>query len=438
LRDAWTVAIEALSWIDLQRLNEDAALSRAAKQLGVTDSAVRREAKGLVYGVEGRLNTIDFLLGKALEPADLGDLNVGLRCFLRLYTHLVQFEKVSYLEANDLIEQGFKLFKRSRNRDIVEALEVVPTIRLSDYPMNEIEELAYNYHHPAWYVRYLIDNFDRAQAVRILTHVDVPIYIRVNTLKAGGQVVKRLQERGYQLKREPALRDAYCLLDGEGIGGEAMRSEGLFIVQDKASVLAGEVANPRPGDTVLDVCAAPGVKTSHMAQLMGNTGRIISVDYHSRRLKAWELLTRRMGVSNAEAIQGDATKSRDLPAVEADVVLVDPPCTGTGVFHESPSSKWRLSVASVERMAEIQWRILSNVATRVKPGGSLVYCTCSVTVEENEGVVLRLLDEQPDFRLVKAEPWIGSPGLEDLDGAQRLYPYLHGCAGFFVAKLLRS
>ncbi len=438
MRDAWTVAIEALSWIDLQRLNEDAALSRTAKQLSVSDSVVRGEAKCLVYGVERRLNAIDFLLGKALEPAELGDLSVGLRCFLRLYVHLVQFEKISYLEANDLIEHGLKLFKGRRKREIVEALELVPTICLSDYPVSEIDGLAYSYHHPSWYVRYLLDNLGHAQAMRILTHVDVPTYIRVNMLKPGGQVVKRLQEMGYQLQREPALRDTYCLLDGEGIGGEAMRSEGLFIVQDKASVLAGEVADPRPGDTVLDVCAAPGVKTSHMAQLMGNTGRIISVDYHSRRLKAWELLTRRMGVANAEAVHVDATKPGGLPEVEADVVLVDPPCTGTGIFHESPSSKWRLSAASVERMAEIQWRILSNAATHVKLGGSLVYCTCSVTVEENESVLLRLLDEQPDFRLVKAEPWIGSPGLEGLDGAQRLYPYLHGCAGFFVAKLARG
>ena len=438
MRDAWTVATEALSWIDLHRINEDAALSRATKQLDVIDSVVRGEAKRLVYGVERRLNAIDFLLGKALEPAELGDLSVGQRCFLRLYAHLVQFEKIPYLEANELIEQGLQLFKGRRNREIVEALELVPTIRLSDYPVSEIDGLAYSYHHPAWYIRYLLDNFGHAQAVRILTHVDVPTYIRVNTLKPGGQVVKRLQERGYQLLRDPALRDTYRVLDGESIGGEAMRSEGLFIVQDKASVLAGEVADPRPGDTVLDVCAAPGVKTSHMAQLMGNTGRIISVDYHSGRLKAWELLTRRMGVLNAEAVHVDATKPGSLPEVEADVVLVDPPCTGTGVFHESPSSKWRLSAASVERMAEIQWRILRNVATHVKPGGSLVYSTCSVTVEENEGVVLRLLDEQPDFRLIEAQPRIGSPGLKGLDRAQRLYPYLHDCAGFFVAKVARG
>ena len=437
MHDAWTVAIEALSWIDLQRLNEDAALSRTAKQLGVTDSVVRGEAKRLIYGVERRLNAIDFLLGKALEPAELGDLSVGLRCFLRLYAHLVQFEKISYLEANDLIEHGLKLFKGGSKREIVEALEMVPTIRLSDYPVSEIDGLAYSYNHPAWYVRYLLKNFSHAQATRILTHVDVPYYIRVNTLKPGGQVVKRLQEIGYQLRREPVIRDTYRVLDGEDIGREAAHAEGYFIVQDKASVLAGEVADPRPGDTVLDVCAAPGVKTSHMAQLMGNTGRIISVDYHGGRLKAWELLTRRMGVANAEAVQVDATRPRGLPAVEADVVLVDPPCTGTGIFHESPSSKWRLTAGSVERMAEIQWRILSNAATHVKLGGSLVYSTCSVTVEENEGVVLRLLDEQPDFRLIEAQPRIGSPGLEGLEKAQRLYPYLHGCAGFFVAKLIR-
>jgi 16S rRNA (cytosine967-C5)-methyltransferase len=189
--------------------------------------------------------------------------------------------------------------------------------------------------------------------------------------------------------------------------------------------------------TVLDVCAAPGGKTGHLAQLMENRGRILSMDFSERRLDIWRREMTRLGVENAVPVLGDARKPRAFPDVEADLVLVDPPCTGTGTFNRTPSGKWRLTSRSIDRMRLIQRKILYNCADHVAEGGSIVYCTCSVTAEENEMVIRDFLQVHGDFELVEAEPRLGLPGLMGQEYAQRLYPHIHRCNGFFLARLAR-
>jgi len=213
--------------------------------------------------------------------------------------------------------------------------------------------------------------------------------------------------------------------------------EGLFYVQDKASCLAAEVANPRAGMTVLDVCAAPGAKTTYMAQLMKNRGIIYSVDYSRRRMNVWEREIRRMGVEIATPVVADACNPLPL-RLEADLVVLDPPCTSTGAFSKMPSAKWRLTKRSVSHMAEVQWSMLKNCAGYVKEGGFLVYSTCSVTLEENEMLIEKFLKWHPEFALTETSPRIGGSGFRGQSQCQRLFPHLHQCNGFFIAKLLRK
>jgi len=144
-----------------------------------------------------------------------------------------------------------------------------------------------------------------------------------------------------------------------------------------------------------------------------------------------------MGVEMALPIVADARKP--LPTrFEADLVVLDPPCTSTGAFSRAPSAKWRLTKRSVERMAVVQWDMLLACATCVKDSGFLVYSTCSVTLEENEMLIERFLKWHPEFSLVEASPRIGLLGFRGQRECQRLYPHVHGCNGFFVAKLLKS
>jgi 16S rRNA (cytosine967-C5)-methyltransferase len=213
--------------------------------------------------------------------------------------------------------------------------------------------------------------------------------------------------------------------------------EGLFYVQDKASCFATEAADPKRGSTVFDVCAAPGAKTTYLAQLMQNNGAIYSVDFSSRRMQTWKRETARMGTKIAEPIIADACATFPFSG-KADLVVLDPPCTGTGIFAKQPSAKWRISPKSIEKMAEIQWNMINSCAEKVASGGALTYSTCSIAVEENEMIIERFLKEHQEFSFAEIQPKIGLPGLRGLTQCQRLYPHIHQCNGFFIAKLQKQ
>lgn len=434
----WNLAVESLSWIELERLNEDAAIRKTVKQLKIDDKKLVDEARKLVYETTRRLNSIDFLVDAALDPNNLGNLKIGLRSFLRLYTYLVHYSDESLAYAYELVDHMRTIL---RKREYKPAQDIPDLIPLMSIPFNEISDtqrLAYKYFHPSWYVAELYNEFSEQQTEKMLEYVEYPSYLRINTLKTDTYSLDALYEKGFQLVQEPIFPEAYRLLDEEGITDTPEYREGHFIIQDKASILAGVIADPQPDDIVLDVCAAPGVKTSHYAQMMENTGRILSIDYNRRRLQNWEHLMERLGVTNAKPVQADASKPDTLPKIEADIVVVDPPCSGTGLFHKTPSSKWRLTPHSIENMAKLQKRILWNASRHLRDGGTLVYSTCSVTVEENEEVVKSLIDLDPEYSLVEASPRIGDAGRKGLDEAQRLYPHKHASNGFFIAKLVKN
>jgi 16S rRNA (cytosine967-C5)-methyltransferase len=212
----------------------------------------------------------------------------------------------------------------------------------------------------------------------------------------------------------------------------------MFYIQDKASCLAAEVASPKRDMTVLDLCSAPGAKTTYLAQQMENLGTIFSIDYSRRRMSVWKKTINKMGVDNARPLIGDTCNPLPIGNTKVDLVVLDPPCTSTGAFSRMPSAKWRLSKRSVKRMAGVQWKMLTNCVGHLREGGCLVYSTCSITVEENEMLIERFLRLNPEFTLVETKPRIGFSGLRGLNYCQRLYPHTHECNGFFIAKLKKT
>lgn len=436
---SWTLAIEALSWIELERLTEDAAIRKTVRQLKIHDKDVVDEASSLVYAIMKRRNAIDYIVNFAIEPQSLGNLNMGLRSYLRLFTHLAHYGGNSLSDAYQLSEHVKGLLHRKELNKVETAVEVIPLSRVPVENMKGVQKLSYTHFHPRWYVEHLSKTFDQGFAEELITHIDYPRYLRVNTLKTGENAADDLIKQGFQLETVPELMHTYKILEGEGITALPEYKNGSFIIQDKASILVGEVASPIPGETVLDVCAAPGMKTSHMAQLMENKGEIHSVDYNERRFESWDNLMERLGVEISESYLHDATQPDYLEEeIVADIVVVDPPCSGTGLLHKIPSSKWRLTKRSLEKMTDLQRRILDNSAKYLQEGGTLVYSTCSVTIEENEGIVNNFIENNPEYELVEATPRIGVPGLNGLDKTQRLYPHMHDCNGFFIAKLVKG
>ncbi len=447
LRDAWTVALETLSWIEMRRLNERSALMRTVKQLGVKDPSAIRFAYGLVVETERRKNLIDKFINEVVAPKKIDEYTMGLQAFLRLYVYQTRvvknWERISLKEAESIASMGRAILGWQTMREVEGILGFLLTKQLAPIiqAASDVERVSLLTFHPQWLVEYCFKLFGENEAIAFLngSMTPPPIYIRVNTLAAIEEAtLQKLKEEGVELEKTSPLNYTYKVLSSKKpINALPSYAEGLFYVQDKASCFAAQAAAPKPGNTVFDVCAAPGAKTTFIAQLMQNQGSIYSVDFSAKRMKTWKKETGRMGAKIAEPLVADARLSVPLMS-EADLVILDPPCTSTGVFAKQPSSKWRLSPNSIMNMSELQWQMINNAAEKVVAGGILAYSTCSTTLEENEGIIERFLEKHPEFTLVEIEPKIGMPGLNGLTKCQRLYPQIHQCNGFFIAKLQKT
>jgi 16S rRNA (cytosine967-C5)-methyltransferase len=447
LKDALSVAIETLSWIELQKLSERLALAKTVRQLGISNPNAVRYAYGLVVETVRRKNLIDKFVNTVLEPDEINEFNMGVQAFLRLYVYQTRIAKhwaeIDLEEAENIAKMGRAILGWKTLREVEPVLGFLLTRQLDSVlkAAGAEERIGLQTFHPTWFVKYCINLLGRDEAIAFLEG-DVnppPTCVRLNTLKASGEaVLEKLAAEGVKLEKIEHLKHAYKVMGTkQPLTSTASFREGLVYIQDKASCFAAEVADPKPEMTVLDVCAAPGAKTTYLAQLMQNRGSICSVDYSMRRMQVWRREVSRMGVKIAEPVIADACVS--LPfALEADIVVLDPPCTSTGVFAKQPSAKWRLTPKSIDKMADIQWRMINNCAERVKTGGVLIYSTCSITVEENEMIIERFLKWHPEFALEEIKPKLGVPGLRGLDKCQRLYPHVHESNGFFIAKLLKD
>jgi len=447
LKDAWTVAIETLSWIELQKLSERLALARTVKQLGISNPNAVRYAYGLVCETLRRKNQIDKFVNSVLKPKTISEFTMGVQAFLRLYVYQTRIAKnwaeFDLEEAESIAKLGRAILGWKTLREVEPILGCLLTRQLEPIlkAASDEERIGLETFHPTWFVKYCFNLLGRSEAIAFLEGNlnPPPTCIRINTLQASEkEIQEKLAAEGAKLEKIEPLKHAYKILGAkQPLRGTTSFQEGLFYIQDKSSCFAAEVADPKPEMPVLDVCAAPGAKTTYLAQLMQNQGVICSLDYSMRRMQVWRREVPRMGVKIAEPVIADACVS--LPfMLEADVVVLDPPCTSTGVFAKQPSAKWRLTPRSIEKMADIQWRMINNCAENVKAGGVLTYSTCSITVEENEMIIERFLKLHPEFSLAEIKPKLGLPGLRGLTKCRRLYPHVHESNGFFIAKLLKQ
>ncbi len=447
LRDAWSLAVETLSWMEMRSLSERLALARTVKQLGITDHNATRLAHLLVCETVRRKNHIDRYINHAITPGKIAEYDLGVQAFLRLYVYQTRvaknWSKPDIKEAESIASLGRAIL----GWKALQKVEPILGFLLTQKPevvfegASDERRIGLQTFHPTWFVKYCFRLYGRREAIRML-EADVgqaSAYVRLNTLKAEeNEILQKLGEAGVRLEKVEGLRHAYRVVGTkQPLTSTAPFKESLFYVQDKASCFAAEAANPQPDTTVLDVCAAPGAKTTYLAQLMQNKGTIYSIDYSRRRTSVWKSEVAHMGAQIAEPVIADARMPLPL-ALEADVVILDPPCTSTGTFRKLPSAKWRIRPRSIDKMATFQRQMLNSLAENVKPNGTLTYSTCSITVEENEMIIERFLKQHPEFSLTDITPKIGMLGLRGLDKCQRLYPHIHDCNGFFIAKMQKE
>jgi 16S rRNA (cytosine967-C5)-methyltransferase len=251
---------------------------------------------------------------------------------------------------------------------------------------------------------------------------------------------------GVAAHRDPRIPEALVLEEALDVHGSALWGEGAFTAQSRAAMLVARTLGPRPGDEVLDLCAAPGGKSTHLAALMGDEGSVVAVEANPRRARVLEQTARRMRASSVRVEVGDARLPRTGEGY--DRVLVDPPCSGLGTLQARPDLRWRASLAAIEEMRVAQFRILDCGAQALRPEGVLVYSTCTISPMENERLIASFLADHHDFQLddLAAEmPELALPpnpagAAAEMRGggsAVMTLPHRDNTAGFFIARLRR-
>ncbi len=254
---------------------------------------------------------------------------------------------------------------------------------------------------------------DTWQAEALAMNQQAPVFLRVNTLKTSRNKLKEaLKNEKIETTEPVGIESALQLLKRENVFQTKLFKEGNFEVQDAGSQMIGEFLDPKPTDFVVDACAGAGGKSLHLAALMKNKGKIISLDVEDWKLEELKKRAKRAGVSNLEARLIEENKTINSFENKADKLLLDVPCSGLGVLKRNPDAKWKLTNESIERTKKTQQEIISNYSKMLKSGGSMVYSTCSILPSENEEQVRTFLSGHPNFELVKEKTILPSQGFD--------------------------
>ncbi|MEN9218747.1 MAG: 16S rRNA (cytosine(967)-C(5))-methyltransferase RsmB [Gloeomargarita sp. DG_2_bins_126] len=265
-----------------------------------------------------------------------------------------------------------------------------------------------------------------------------PIYLRVNPLRTDvPTVVQHFQKADIPVARVPHLPQGIQVFGNGPVTDWPGFHQGHWVVQDAAAQWVSHILDPQPGETVIDACAAPGGKTTHIAELMRDRGLVWACDVQEQRLAQLRENIRRLGLTCIQVRSGDARAWRDWPG-NADRVLVDAPCSGWGTLHRHPEACWRAGKTHPERLVPLQQELLQTAATWVKPGGVLVYATCTLNPAENEQQIQRFLARHPDWCVLPPTlPVELSPALDPTTQTLTFWPHRQHMDGFFIAKLSR-
>ena len=407
------------------------------------DQRDRALAQELVLGVLRWRKALDYFIERYGERT-VGGLELPVLMALRL--GIYQLRYLSRIPASAAVNESVNLVRRARlgsAAGLVNAILRRAARSLADAPgegiSDPLEKLAVEVSHPAWMLERWATAFGSAEAASLaLANNQAPrAAFRINTLLSRSeQVMASLQRNGVNSSPSLIATGAFVAEQGAALGSSEPARRGWIYIQDEASQVVSLALQVERGQRVLDLCAAPGSKTSHIAALAGGDAMIVACDLHLHRLATLNSICKNLGAKCVSAVQLDATRSLPLLAHAAkfDRVLVDAPCTGTGTLRENPEIKWRLSPDDPNRIAGTQFELLGRGAEVLETGGRLVYSTCSVEAEENERVVVKFLEGGAPFKIVKPEV---SAGLMTADGFIRTFPHQHGCDGFFAAVLER-
>lgn len=435
----------AYSNLQLNKALQDAQLSRQ-------DAALATE---LVYGTISRKLTIDYFLSKFVAKG-LHKLQPWVHQLLRL--SMYQLLWLDRIPEHAAVNEAVNIAKRKGHQGISSMVNgVLRNVLRNQHELDiktikldgEAQTLSIRYSFPEWLVERWLKTYGFDVTEQILQSSNEPPHssIRVNTMKTTvADTLQQLSDAGLKAEASAIAPSGINVFQGGHLASLEGFTSGNFSLQDESSMLVAEVLQPQPGMTVLDACAAPGGKSMHIGELMHGQGKLYSNDLHEHKRQLIEDQASRLGLSHIETMSGDATElASRLPHQSFDAILLDAPCSGFGVIRRKPEIKWTKENSDVAAIAALQSKLLRAVSDLVKPGGILVYSTCTIAQEENELQVEQFLQENPNFEL---DPNWPKPILSSLhkqsiidehfNGQLQLLPQHAGSDGFFIARLKRK
>ncbi|MBD2138696.1 16S rRNA (cytosine(967)-C(5))-methyltransferase [Anabaena sp. FACHB-1237] len=436
-----------LAFISLKDIHKgayvDIALDRIFKKHQLPDHD-RRLITELVYGSVRRQRTLDSIIDQvatkksAQQPSDL-------RTILHLGLYQIRYqEKIPVSAAvNTTVElakkngfSGLTGFVNGLLRQYLRLAEKKPEPLI--LPENPVTKLGILHSFPDWIIEVWVSQlgFDKTEKLCLWMNQTPTIDLRVNILKSSlEEVESALNSANILVRRINHLPQGLRLISSAGqIQNLPGFHQGWWTVQDSSAQLVAHLLNPLSGSVVIDTCAAPGGKTTHIAELMGDQGTILALDKTASRLRRLQENAQRLHLHSIKIYTGD---SREFPQFHhrGDYVLLDAPCSGLGTMHRHADARWRQTPASVQELAKLQQELLVNTAKFVKPGGVLVYATCTLHPAENEEVITQFLAENRQWRVEKPSSDIFQVLDVNSKGWLKVWPHSQDMDGFFMVRL---
>ncbi|MDJ0800686.1 MAG: 16S rRNA (cytosine(967)-C(5))-methyltransferase [Calothrix sp. MO_167.B12] len=424
----------------------DIAIDRAL-QKGNLDDRDRRLLTELVYGSTRRQRTLDAIidrLGKKKSHQQPKDLRTILH--LGLYQLRYQ-QKIPPAAAVNTTVQLARDNGFTGLAGVVNGLlrQYIRLGKVSSEPLmlpeNPVEKLGILHSFPDWIIEVWLEQLGFASTEQLCTWMNKTpaIDLRINPLNSSLEEVEAaLQAVGVECQRLTNLPQGLRLISSPGnIQNLPGFQEGWWTVQDSSAQLVGYLLDPQPGEVIIDVCAAPGGKTTHIAELMGDRGKIWACDRTPSRLRKLQQNAQRLGLNSIEICTGDGRSFSQFNSI-GDRVLLDVPCSGLGTLHRHADARWRQTPVKVEELALLQQELITHAATFVKPGGVMVYATCTLHPAENESVINSFLASHPHWQI--EHPVTESPLAiyASPQGWLKVLPHQHNMDGFFMARLRKT
>ena len=434
----------------LNEVTEDDAYSNLSINKNIDKSVTDLDAsfiREVVYGVLENKIYIDYVIRsfskvrlKRIEPVIMNILRIGIYQMLFMdripdsaaVNESVKLAKTYASKGSHAFTNGM-LRNISRNKDKIE---------LPDKSKDGIKYLSVKYSHPEWMIERWKKqyNFPFAEELVKANNKRPKLNIRTNTLKISrDELIERLEDQNLICKKTPYAKDGIIVENPINIINTDEFKEGLFQIQDESSMLVSQIMDPKEGSLVIDVCSAPGGKTTHIAQMMNNKGRVIARDIYDHKLKLINENSKRLGLDIIEIEEYDATKLDENLLEKADYTLVDAPCSGLGLIRRKPDIKWNKRESDIDNIKELQYEILETSSKYVKKGGVLVYSTCTIDKEENINLIKQFLSENDDFELLDFKDLVdNSKDLIKNTGYIELFPNINDTDGFFISKMVKK